>query len=220
MTDDLGSGRPLLLLHGGAGPLSVRAFGGLLAEDFRVLVPTIPGFDGTPRPDHLRTVDDLAVHWLDLLAELDLRDVTVVGSSVGGWTAARMALEPGDRVGRVVLLDAVGIDVPGQPIAMIDPASLPPERAAVFAANAAVLASYAGEPYMHDPTLRARLAGVRVPTLVVWGESDAVVTPDYGRAYAAAIPGAEFVLVEGAGHLPQMEQPERTRALVREFAAR
>jgi len=49
---------------------------------------------------------------------------------------------------------------------------------------------------------------VKVPTLLLWGESDGVVTPDYGRAYSRLIPGSRFELIERAGHHPETEQPE------------
>jgi pimeloyl-ACP methyl ester carboxylesterase len=61
---------------------------------------------------------------------------------------------------------------------------------------------------MADPGLAARLAGIAEPTLVVWGEADQMATPAYGRQYAAAIRGATFCLVPGAGHLLQIETPE------------
>jgi pimeloyl-ACP methyl ester carboxylesterase len=48
---------------------------------------------------------------------------------------------------------------------------------------------------------------------VVWGEADRMVTPGYGKEYAAAIPGASFHLLPGAGHLPQLETPEAVLAL-------
>jgi pimeloyl-ACP methyl ester carboxylesterase len=62
---------------------------------------------------------------------------------------------------------------------------------------------------MADPTLRDRLSAITVPTLVLWGEADQVVDPDYGRAYAAAIPGARFHLLTRTGHLPQIETPDQ-----------
>ncbi|GAA2379659.1 alpha/beta fold hydrolase [Dactylosporangium salmoneum] len=80
------------------------------------------------------------------------------------------------------------------------------EARAVMAGNRAALAGYAGD--MVDPTLAKRLRDVQVPVLVVWGDSDGIVDPDYGRAYAAAIPGAEFLLLERTGHLPQIERPD------------
>jgi len=234
--DDRGTGHPFLLLHGGAGPASVRPFAQLLAatRPAHVLTPTIPGFDGTSRPPGLDSIADLARTWLDLLEERDLRDVTVVGNSIGGWTAAEMLTDPRarERISSAVLLDAVGILVPEHPIRnvagmsldqiadlsyadpdryRVDPATLSADRRALLARNGETLAHYAAEPYMHDPTLRARLATVTLPVSVLWGEADGIVPHEYGRAYASALPRGEFTLIRGAGHLPQVEQPDVTR---------
>ncbi len=70
---------------------------------------------------------------------------------------------------------------------------------------------------MFDPTLLGRLQGVRIPTLVLWGAPDGVVSPDYGRAYAAAIPNARFEVVPEAGHLPHLEQPVTTFRVLDRF---
>ena len=92
--EERGGGQPFLVLHGGAGPQSVATFAQILAEKDRnrVLTPTHPGFGGTPRPDELNSVAALAVLYRDLLDDLELEDVTVIGNSVGGWIAAEMAL--------------------------------------------------------------------------------------------------------------------------------
>ena len=84
--------------------------------------------------------------------------------------------------------------------------------------NRASLAAYAGTTFT-DPTLAGRLAGITVPTLVVWGEADRICDTDYGRAYAAAIPGAQFRLLTGAGHLPQIETPALLLDAIWNFAA-
>ena len=70
---------------------------------------------------------------------------------------------------------------------------------------------------MFDPKLRRRLGRVQVPALVLWGESDRIFTPAYGAAYAAALPHAQFQVVAQAGHLPQLEQPAATLALIDAF---
>ena len=238
-----GAGRPLLLLHGGAGPVSVAAYADALAAEqpFRVITPTHPGFDGTARPASLTTVAQLGQLYAALLAQLELDDVTVVGNSIGGWVAAELALCGPERIAALALVDAVGIEVPDHPVVdffsltfpqiaqvsyydpdafRIDPAALPPAAQAVMAANRATLAVYGGERSMGDPGLRARLVGITRPTLVVWGDSDGVVDPDYGRAYAAAIPGARFELLPRTGHLPQLESPGALTALLAEFAVR
>jgi pimeloyl-ACP methyl ester carboxylesterase len=228
---DYGDGKPVLMLHGGGGPDTVTGFGELLAKshDVRVIVPTHPGFGGTTRPEALTSIRDLAALYVALIDQLELEDVTVIGNSIGGWIAAEVALLASPRVSGAILVDAVGIEVPGHPIAdffsltmdevftlsfhnpepfRIDPATLPPAAQAIAAGNRAALAAYAGTA-MSDPTLAGRLADLDLATLVLWGDSDQIVDPDYGRAYAAAIPLARFQLLNDTGHLPQLEAPQQ-----------
>jgi pimeloyl-ACP methyl ester carboxylesterase len=235
-----GEGQPVLLLHGGGGPQSVGAFGTVLTarHPARVITPVHPGFGGTPRPDSLTTVAGLAAVYARLLAELDLQDVIVIGNSVGGWIAAELALLAGDRIASLVLANACGIEVPGHPVTdvfalapaelsrlsfydpaafRIDPAAMPEAQQRIMAANRETLRVYGGQA-MADPGLRARLGGISAQTLVVWGEADQIVDPDYGRVFAEAIPGATFVLIRRAGHMPQMETPDQLARAVWDFA--
>jgi pimeloyl-ACP methyl ester carboxylesterase len=85
--------------------------------------------------------------------------------------------------------------------------------------NGETMAVIAGRE-MSDPTLLGRLGAVAVPTLVVYGASDRVVTPAYGRAVGRAIPGALFAEVPAAGHLPHLENPDATWAAIDPFLAR
>lgn len=226
--NERGSGRAVVILHGGAGPTSVADFADLLSEHTRtrVLVPTHPGFSGTPRPEALNTIDGLAEVYTGLLEALELEDVTVIGNSIGGWITSELALRNPGRLGRIALVDAVGVEVDGHPIiaglapaqlaeySWYDPtkapipdlATLPPAAREIFAGNGAALAVYGGS--MIDPTLLTRLASIDVPTLVLWGEADRIADAEYGRTFAAAIPGARFELLPRTGHLPQMETPE------------
>jgi len=225
-----GSGEPILLLHGGAGPLSVVPWAEMLARTrpARVITPIHPGFMGTPRPEGLTDVRGLARVYAALVRKLGLDGVTVIGNSVGGWIAAELALLAPALVRKLVIVDAAGIAVEGHPVAdvfsipfaevsrlsyhdperfRVDPAKLTPEQKAMVAGNMATLKRYGGA--MMDPTLRERLRAVTTPTLVVWGEADRIVDVEYGRAYAQAIPGARFELLAAAGHLPQLEAPEQ-----------
>jgi pimeloyl-ACP methyl ester carboxylesterase len=72
---------------------------------------------------------------------------------------------------------------------------------------------------MYNPQLKHWLRRIAVPTLVVWGAFDGIVTPDYGRRYAALIPGARFEIIDAAGHHPELEQPAAFVSLVAEFLA-
>jgi len=238
--NEQGSGRPMLLLHGGGGPQTVLGLASALSRRAHVLTPTHPGFAGEPRPEWFDSIDDLAFAYLDLLERLDLRDVLVIGSSMGGWIASAMALRDTSRLlSGLVLVDAAGIRVEGYPIAdvssltpdelsalsfhnpaafSVDPATVTPEQAEARAANFRALYVYDQGQGMGDPKLRRRLGRVKIPVLVVWGESDRVILPEYGRVYTQSFPDARFQLIPEAGHLPQFEQPERLLKLVWEFA--
>jgi pimeloyl-ACP methyl ester carboxylesterase len=100
----------------------------------------------------------------------------------------------------------------------VDPATVTTERIEARAANFRTLAAYDQGLGSAAPKLARRLSRVRIPILVAWGESDRVVDEAYGRAYAEAFPNARFELIAEAGHLPQIERPERLLTLVRSFA--
>ena len=233
-----GTGRPFLLLHGGAGPQSMTGFADLLAakESARVITTIHPGFLGTPRPAALTTPAALAAVYRELLDELDLHDVTVIGGSLGGWIAAELALLDTPRVARVVLVGAIGIDVPEHPVPDVsaltlpeimalsyhdpapflpDPNTFTAQQRADAAANRTALSVYA--PTNGDPTLLSRLAGVKVPTLVISGEADRIATPGYGRAFADATPTARHVVLPQTGHMPMIETPELLLGTIQEW---
>jgi pimeloyl-ACP methyl ester carboxylesterase len=218
--------RPFLLLHGGGGPATMTGFADLLAgrTHARVLLPTHPGFNGTPTSAGLTGVGELARAYVTLLDQLDLMDVTVVGNSFGGWLAAEMALQASPRLSGAVIVDGIGIEVDGHPMTDVRGMSLTEIRARSFhdpsrapappasggtgpSPDVATLIGYTG-PAMTDPTLAGRLGGLELPVHVLWGESDRIVDPEYGRAYAAAIPMSAFTLLPRTGHLPQVETPE------------
>jgi pimeloyl-ACP methyl ester carboxylesterase len=218
--------QPFLLLHGGGGVATMAGFADLLAErtHSRVLLPTHPGFDATPRPDALRSVVDLARAYVALLDRLGLADVTVVGNSFGGWLAAEIALLGSPRVSGAVLVDAIGIQVDGHPMADVgamtpaelaahawhDPtrAPAPPTGAGVgLSPDLQALAAYSGAS-MSDPTLLERLRGLDLPVRVIWGASDRIVDTAYAEAYADALPLARLTILPRTGHLPQLETPE------------
>jgi pimeloyl-ACP methyl ester carboxylesterase len=235
--DDTGSGRPVLVLHGGGGPDTVKPISAHLTVSHRVLTPTHPGWNGAERPESMTSIADYAQAYLDHLAELGLTGVVAIGSSLGGWIAAEMAVR--DRtglLGGVVLVDGAGIAVEGEPIIdffaltprevaehswhdpdrfFVDPPTFTPERAAMQKQNMATMALVARD--MNDPELRPRLETVTIPALLIWGDSDRIFTPGYGRAYAQSFPNGRFALVADAGHLPQLEQPAATLALIDDF---
>ena len=94
-----------------------------------------------------------------------------------------------------------------------DPATWAPDLDAlsddelvIRARNWESLCLYGWNPYMYNPQLKRWLSRITVPTLVVWGASDGIVRPSYGRAYSSLIPQSRFELIERAGHHPEIEQ--------------
>ncbi len=232
-----GKGTGALVLHGGAGPRSVAGFAAALSQHAYVVVPTHPGFDGMTRPESTDSVADLAVAYLDLIDELNLHAVMVLGNSLGGWVAAEMGLR--DNLGRItalVLMNAVGIEPPF-PLEIADPAKLGPvrtgelafhkpelrpnpaaftdEQKAAAVANQRTQAVYAGPNF--DPKLRGRLHRVTVPVLVVAGEQDGIVPLEYERALAESFPRSTFRPIPEAAHFPHIEQPGAVFAAIGDF---
>lgn len=236
-----GSGPPLVMLHGGGGPVSAMLFAERLAERFEIIAPIHPGFDGTPIPDRFDDMEDLTFLYLDLMDALNLSDAVLMGFSMGGWAAASMAVMTTERISKLILVDAVGIKPGGrddrdiadvfalrpenlvelmwhEPANAPNPAEMSDEQVQMLIANRTALAMYTWDPYMHDPRLKHRLHRIDVPTLLIWGESDGLVTTDYAKAYRDLIPGAALEIIAGAGHVPQAEQPKAFVEHVIKFA--
>src|SRR6266571_1345462 len=227
-----GQGRPIVWLHGEDGLDPTAPFIEMLSAHGQVLAPAHRGFGHSADASSVDTVDDLAYLYLDLLAEGNLRDAVVIGSSLGGWIAAEMAVKSTERLRGLVLVAPLGIksgdresrDIPdifalppGEVLrlqyrdperAAIDPSKLSDDQLTVIARNREATALYAWEPYFHNPKLKRWLHRISVPTLLLWGADDRFVTAAYyGAAYRGAIPGARFATIDGAGHFPHIEEP-------------
>ena len=204
--------------------------------------PTHPGFDGTLIPEHFDNLQDLVFLYLDLFDSLDLQNPILMGFSMGGWLAAEIAVMNTGRFSKLVLVDSVGIK-PGGPfdrdIADIfassaqdllkaawydlslspDLASVTDDELRIVAANRVAHGLYTWEPYMHNPKLKYRLHRIDIPTLLIWGDHDGIVTPGYGAALRDMIPGSMLSVIQDAGHYPHIERPDEFADRFLEFAA-
>lgn len=236
-----GTGAPLLVLHHDIGSPEQPALHEALAEHFSVLAPSHPGYDRSPRPAWLRSVRDVAVMYQALLAERGLSGVTCVGLGFGGWIAAEMATMAPGQFRRLVLVGAMGIKPERgeildqalvsyieyiragfhdpQALARAYGAELPTPLLERWDVNRETTFRIAWRPYMFSPTLPHLLGGVRTPTLIVWGAEDRVVPLECGERYAKALPAARLVVIEGAGHLVDMERPAELARAIIDFAA-
>ncbi len=226
-----GSGTPTVLLHGMDTVHPRARFLDLLGRYTEIIAPSSPGFGNTRRPSDFDTIYDLVRLYLVLLDQLPYEKVSLIGLSFGGWLAAEVALACRHRIDKLVLVDPLGIKIGDREHRDIldvfnvnpaevrraswhDPAKAPAyddmtdEELVIHARNREALCLYAWHPCLYNPQLKQWLGQIRVPTLVLWGASDRIVSPDYGRAYAGLIPGARFELIEQAGHHPEQEQPE------------
>jgi pimeloyl-ACP methyl ester carboxylesterase len=227
-----GSGQPLLFLHAENGIEPAADAIDELAKSAHVFAPTHPGFGRSELSAGMRSVDDLSYFYLDLLDRFDLRDVTVVGVSLGAWIAAEIAVKSTARIARLVMANAVGIKVGDREtrdiadifaltdkeyldLVYCDPSvgqrdykALPDAEVLAAARAREATARFAWNPYFHDPRLKSRLHRIRIPTLFLWGSHDRMLSEPYGRAYCAMIPSARFEMIDRAGHFPHQEQPK------------
>ncbi len=236
-------GAPLLVLHGELGvPAWLDSFA-RLAEHYDVIVPSLPGYGRTTRPDWIMGVHDLAA-WVTWLArDLDVRTpVNVIGCSLGGWVAANIATVAPQFIDKMVLVGAMGLKpdtgeifdyfldsgLTGLRRAFHRPdesaefkrcwgREWTPDEADRVEQHREMTCRIAWKPYMHSLTLRHLLPGVRTPTLLVWGRDDAIVPLNSGEIYAQAIPRARLVAIPNCGHMPEMEKPAEFAELVRNF---
>lgn len=241
---DRGQGRPMVFLHPGEGIDRCDPFLAGLGSLGRLIAPSHPGFGRTDLPVEFNSVGDLAYFYLDLFDQLALKDAVLVGADLGGWIAAEIAVRNTRHLARLVLIDTLGArftrtetEVEIQDIFTLlpddverrsyrepakwkrDHAALSDDELYVVARNRESFCLFGWSPYMHNPGLRRWLHRIALPTLVLWGEHDGLVSQDYGRAFAAAIPGASFAAIPGASHFPHIEQPEAVLAAIRKFAA-
>jgi pimeloyl-ACP methyl ester carboxylesterase len=236
-----GTGRTIVFLHGFHTLDPGAPFLELLSRGACVLAPSHPGFGTSARPDDFETVYDLVHLYRELIDSLPDDKVTLVGVSFGGWLAAEIAASCPARLDRLVLVSALGIKLSDRETPDIldvfnthpdvvrrrswhDPERSAPDFDALsddaltrHARNWEALCLYGWEPYMYNPRLKRWLGRIARPTLVLWGASDGVVTPAYGRAYAELIPGARFALIDRAGHHPELERPDALADRILDF---
>jgi pimeloyl-ACP methyl ester carboxylesterase len=238
-----GSGTPLLVIHGELGvPGWLECFA-RLAEHHDVIVPSLPGYGRSTRPDWIMGVHDLAA-WVTWFArDIDLRlPVNVIGCSLGGWVAAEIATVAPQFLNKLVLVGPMGIKpergeifdyfleggLMGLRRAFHRPEQSPefmrywgkewtPKEADLVEQHREMTCRIAWRPYMHSLTLRHLLPGVYTPILLVWGREDSITPLECGEIYARAIPRSQLTVIENCGHMPEMEQPREFAILVEDF---
>ena len=239
-----GQGEPLLVLHGAGGNRGWTRWVQRVAERFTVWAPSHPGFGLSGDAEWMEGIDDLARFHLWFIDAAKLGRPHVLGHSIGGWTAAEMAVMSPASMQKLILVAPAGLkpergeilDIFFHPppermkLTVYDPKTMPewdelfgkpptPSQLEVATRNMEMTARLTWKPYMHDPRLPHFLPRVSNPTLVIWGREDRVVPVACGEQYRALLPNATLTVLEQCGHLPPFEQPDRFADLVTGFLA-
>ena len=240
-----GSGPPLVFLHGPWGLRADRDFLNLLATTHTVYAPKHPGTSqGDPEAVHqLDNWWDLIIYYGELFDRLELSSPALVGHSFGGMLACEIAATVPARVSKLVLIDPLGLwrdDLPVKNWMILaedqcrqalfaDPIGeaarrffgLPADPGARVEAQASVIWAQACTGKfvwpIPDKGLKKHLHRIEAPTLIIWGTADGLIASAYAREFAQRIANSRIELIDHAGHLPHLEQPNRIARLVRGF---
>jgi pimeloyl-ACP methyl ester carboxylesterase len=229
-----GEGEPLMFWHG-AGTLGGWDFALPWTEKFKVMIPLHPGWGGSDDAAQMTSMQDYVMHYLELLDQLELKRINLVGLSMGGWIAAAFASQHAERIRKLVLVAPAGLRDREHPIAdifRIKPEAIlhaltenigvllpylpkDPEDLDFIVERYRESASYARlaweRPY--DAKLGNWLHRIKVPTMLVWGEEDKIVPFGQAATWAKLIPNAAISGFAGAGHLLLNERPDAVRAV-------
>jgi pimeloyl-ACP methyl ester carboxylesterase len=231
-----GRGEPLVFLHG-AGTFHGFEFAKPWAEKFRVVIPFHPGFGESGDDPAMTDLHDYVMHYLELFDVLGLDKVHLVGFSLGGYLAAKFAMEHGHRIRRLVLVGPAGLRDDKHPTA--DVLALPGEQIpAMLVKNFEVIRphlptkpdlDFMGDRYREmttvarllwerpwDPKMPRYLHRLTMPTLLVWGEDDALIPFQQAETWRKFIPNADIKIFKNAGHLVLDEARDAVTA-VRDF---
>ena len=237
-----GSGEPLLILHSELGVPDWLKAHELLAQNYTVYIPSLPGFGTSSFPDWLMSVRDLAAWTNWFVREYGLATpLNVIGFSMGGWIAAELATSNSAIFSKMALVGAGGVKPSAGEIwdyflngakdafqqSFHDHESAEyvkyygrdwtPEEAEQIETNREAAIRYLWRPYMHSVTLPDLLPAIATPTLLLWGRQDGIVPLSSCELYQQGIPHAKIAVIENCGHMPEMEKPEEFTKTILEF---
>lgn len=231
----------IVLLHGFTADKRIWVrFAGRLLKSYRVLIPDLPGHGQTPfRPGIGYSAPEQARRVAAMLEALGVSTAHVYGNSMGGFIAARLALEHAERIASVGLSAAAGVQ--GRAPSRLDqlvtagdnpflfdspdgfrrlypmtmhraPFNPAPARAGLareYAERSREYAEIFADFHDSHALSEAELASIRMPALAVWGAYDQLIDVSAAHLLHQRIPGAELDLYEDLGHMPMLEAPRR-----------
>ena len=238
-----GRGTPLVLVHGF--PLDHRLWDEvvpLLEEDFDLILPDLRGFGESSIERAPASLDDYAADLAALLDRLGIQKAAIAGHSMGGYIVLAFARLYPERVsGLGLIASQVLADAPerkegryksaadvaengiGSVVESMTPKFTPDEWLQSYARAsmerqqpAAYIAALKAMAERQDST--PLLSTLKIPVVIVHGDADALVPVDRAREVKAALPQAHLVEISGAGHMPMMEDKDRTAEALKRLA--
>lgn len=234
-----GSGQSLVFLHGAGGLMAGDPFFARLATKYHVFAPLLPGYGDSEECHELRDMLDFTLHTWDVIEALGLKNPILVGHSMGGMIAAEMAAVAPHDVTRLGLIAPAGLWLGDHPIPDLF-ATMPydypailfhdaqagtammtaglalddPEWLKGFLVTNARQLGMAGKILFPVPErgLSERLYRIKAKTLLIWGDSDRLISPVYAQAFKKGIKGSELVAIPEAGHMVTVEKPDQVVA--------
>lgn len=223
-----GHGPRVLFLHGAAGLSGWLPFFDALGASHEVIATEHPGFGRSHAQSWADTIGRLADFYVGLLKRPDFGPVHLVGSSLGGWLAAEIAVRDPARLASLTLLAPAGLHVPQLPLpdmrgwtypqlmqqlfadplfaarVLAQPLSATEQEFRAFNRRAVERLARDG---LFNPLLGAQLANLTLPTAIVWGDTDRLVPTGHASVWQQALPQAALHLAPFCGHLPHVECP-------------
>ena len=231
-----GSGAPLVFLHGAGGATVADPFLEKLAAKYHVYAPLLPGYGDSEECGSIRDMLDFTLHTWDVVEALGLKNPILVGHSMGGMIAAEMAAIAHNDVTRLGLICPAGLWLDDHPIPDLFatmPFEMPkllfhdveagtalltagltlsdPKFLQTYLVNNARQLGMAGKILFPIPErgLSSRLYRIKAKTLIIWGDSDRLISPVYAQAWKKGIKGAELVAIPEAGHMVTIEKTDQ-----------
>jgi len=238
-----GGDRTALLIHGWAvcGDIWSPVLDAWPADGPRLLAPDLRGTGWSSKPVDGYTLDNYAADIIALIDKLELRDIVLVGHSMGGTIAMKVALARPDHLRKLVLISPVpagGVPFKAEEIAFFRslggtragseqvlammmarrPSQAAFERAVVGTGSVLEEAFYGGFDAWRTANFADQVGKISAPTIVLGGEKEQPLSPEVLQAAVVApIPGATFELLPDVSHYPQLECTEHLTARLRAF---